>query len=41
VTDRRAALAKVMAQWAALKGADLAALNAKLKQTSLPEVTAP
>ena len=39
VADRRAALAKLMGQWTALKGAELAALNARLKQANLPEVT--
>jgi len=39
VTDRRAALAKIMARWTALKGAELAALNAQLKQANLPTVT--
>ena len=39
VAERRAALAKVMAQWTALKGAELAALNAKLKAAGLPLIT--
>ena len=30
---------KVMAQWTALKGAELAALNAKLKAAGLPLIT--
>ena len=39
VADRRAALAKLMQQWTALKGAELSALNAQLKQASLPEIS--
>jgi len=38
VADRRAALARVMARWTALKGAELAALNAQLKGANLAEV---
>jgi photosystem II stability/assembly factor-like uncharacterized protein len=38
VTDRRAALTKLMKRWVALKDADLTALNAQLKQANLPEV---
>ncbi|MBZ5728271.1 MAG: glycoside hydrolase [Acidobacteriia bacterium] len=39
VADRRAAVAKLIAQWTTLKTADLAALNAQLKQANLPAVT--
>jgi hypothetical protein len=38
ITERRAAFLKVMTQWNALKGSDLAALNAQLKRASLPEI---
>jgi photosystem II stability/assembly factor-like uncharacterized protein len=41
VTDRRAALAKLMARFAALKTHDLVELNAQLKQANLPPVTLP
>jgi hypothetical protein len=37
--DRRAALAKLMARWNALKGGELADLNARLRQANLPAVT--
>jgi photosystem II stability/assembly factor-like uncharacterized protein len=39
VADRRAAMAKLMARWTALKNHDLADLNATLKQSNLPAVT--
>jgi hypothetical protein len=39
VADRRAAVTRLMASWTSLKGADLAALNARLKQANLPEIT--
>jgi photosystem II stability/assembly factor-like uncharacterized protein len=38
-TDRRAALAKLMERWNALKGRELADLNTRLKQANLPLVT--
>jgi photosystem II stability/assembly factor-like uncharacterized protein len=38
--DRRAALAKLLERWNALKSRDLADLNARLKQANLPAVTA-
>jgi photosystem II stability/assembly factor-like uncharacterized protein len=38
--DRRAALAKLMERWNALKSRDLADLNTRLKQANLPAVTA-
>jgi photosystem II stability/assembly factor-like uncharacterized protein len=38
VADRRAALAKLMTRWNALKGADLAALNATLKSAGAPAI---
>jgi hypothetical protein len=37
-TDRRAALAKLLDRWNALKSRDLADLNARLKQANLPAV---
>ncbi len=40
VGDRRAALAKLMARWTTLKGADLTALNAKLKAANVPPIAA-
>ena len=39
VTERRAALAKLMMRWNAVKAADLAKLNVQLKQANLPPVT--
>ncbi len=41
VTERRAALAKLMQRWSVLKGADLASLNTQLKNANLPSVTPP
>src|SRR5207247_1925091 len=38
VADRRAAMAKLMARWTALKNRDLADLNVQLKQSNLPVV---
>jgi hypothetical protein len=38
--DRRAALAKLIERWNALKSRDLADLNTRLKQANLPAVTA-
>jgi hypothetical protein len=38
VMKQRAEVGKLMDRWNALKGADLAALNAKLKAVNLPEV---
>jgi photosystem II stability/assembly factor-like uncharacterized protein len=38
--DRRAALAKLIERWNALKSRDLAELNTRLKQANLPAVTA-
>jgi hypothetical protein len=40
VADRRAAHAKLMTRWNALKGADLAALNATLKSAGAPAIAA-
>jgi hypothetical protein len=40
VADRHRAAAGLIAQWNALKGAELAALNAQLKGANLPAVTA-
>ena len=40
VADRRAALARVMARWTALKGTELAALNVQLKGANLRAVSA-
>ena len=37
-TDRRAALAKLLERWNALKSRDLAGLNTRLKQANLPAV---
>jgi len=39
-TDRRAALAKLMERWNALKSGDLTDLNTRLKQANLLVVTA-
>jgi photosystem II stability/assembly factor-like uncharacterized protein len=39
VADRRSALATLTARWNALKGSDLAALNAKLRAANLPPIT--
>jgi photosystem II stability/assembly factor-like uncharacterized protein len=39
VQDRRAAAAAVMAKWTALKGAELTALNMKLKAANIPPIT--
>ena len=39
VADRRAALARLIENWAALKGANLTALNGRLQQANLPAVT--
>ena len=38
VADRERALADLMARWAALRGADLAALNARLRAANAPEI---
>jgi hypothetical protein len=35
ITDRRAQVAKLLAQWTALKTTGLAAINAQLKQAKL------
>jgi len=37
--DRRAALAKLVERWNALKSRDLADLNTRLQQANLPAVT--
>jgi len=39
VQERRAAVASVMAKWTALKGAELASLNAKLQAANMPPIT--
>jgi hypothetical protein len=41
VAERRAALAKLMAQWNALKGAELTDLNAKLRAANVPPIAQP
>ena len=38
ITQRRAALAKLLQTWNTLQGADLAALNAQLSKASVPAV---
>ena len=38
VQERKAAAASVMAKWTALKGAELASLNAKLKAANMPPI---
>jgi hypothetical protein len=38
--DRRAALAKLIERWNALKSCDLADLNTRLRQANLPAVAA-
>ncbi|HLJ47208.1 MAG TPA: hypothetical protein VKU01_14425 [Bryobacteraceae bacterium] len=39
VTERRAALAKLMQRWQGIKGADLSALNTQLKSANLPPLS--
>src|SRR6185295_2315169 len=39
VADRHAAASKLLASWNSMKGAGLTALNAKLKDANLPEVS--
>jgi hypothetical protein len=39
VGERRAALAKLLARWDALKGSELSSLNAKLKAAQVPPIT--